>query len=101
MVCKRAGNYRKYVYETQNETSCEKTTQDKGRKINLEGKRGGGSSVTNGEGELPHRRHSQLEGDRCDHTPQSFPSFQLGTATLAGWLAGGKSCLSRVCPRYK
>jgi len=27
--------------------------------------------------------------------------FQLGTVTLAGWLVGGKSCLSRVCPRYK
>ena len=23
-----------------------------------------------------------------------FPSFQLGTFTLAGWLVGGKSCLS-------
>jgi len=34
-----------------------------------------------------------------------FPSFQLGTVTLAGWLVGGKSCLSSVacqcvCPRY-
>jgi len=28
-------------------------------------------------------------------------SFQLGTVTLAGWLVGGKSCLSRVCPRCK
>jgi len=25
----------------------------------------------------------------------------LGTVTLAGWLVGGVSCLSRVCPRYK
>ena len=34
------------------------------------------------------------------------PSFQLGTVTLAGWLVGGKSCLSSVacqcvCPRFK
>jgi len=35
----------------------------------------------------------------------TIPSFQLGTVTLAGWLVGGKSCLSSVacqcvCPRY-
>jgi len=24
----------------------------------------------------------------------AIPSFQLGTVTLAGWLVGGKSCLS-------
>jgi len=33
------------------------------------------------------------------------PSFQLGTVTSAGWLVGGKSCLSSVacqcvCSRY-
>jgi len=36
----------------------------------------------------------------------AFPSFQLGTVTLAGWLIGGKSCLSSVacqcvCPRTR
>ena len=30
-----------------------------------------------------------------------IPSLQLGTVTLAGWLAVGKSCRVSVCPRYK
>jgi len=29
-----------------------------------------------------------------------IPSFQLGTFTLAGWLVGGKSCLSSVACQY-
>jgi len=30
----------------------------------------------------------------CGQPTEIFPSFELGTVTMTGWLVGGKSCLS-------